>query len=242
MRLPCFRGDSYSSDTRNNWVGYLKKTIISPEGPPVVHNFAVAGNTVEDDLEFQMQRLFEKYPTAAALENGGSALFVIWMGINDCGCTVADELAPIVEKLFDAMHDIYVRWKGRSFLLIDIPPMERSPGGLDMDISAERYDTWNAELLAQATEFSNTASKASVFVVSAHRIISDILDKPVNFGFSSDSEESEENSSEEPESGDEDEDESRLQKARKIWEDDIHISRATHQLVGDRLLRIFDQG
>jgi hypothetical protein len=46
-----------------------------------------------------------------------------------CSGTAADELEPIVEKLFDAMHDLYVKWKARSFLLIDVPPMERSPGG-----------------------------------------------------------------------------------------------------------------
>lgn len=106
-----------------------------------------------------------------------------------------------------------------------------------MEIGSERYDTWNQELLAQASEFSKSASNASVFLVSAHRIISDILDKPKEFGFSSDSEGSEKLFDDDRDD-DENEDQER---APKIWEDDIHISRTTHQLVAERLLKIFDR-
>ncbi|KAF8817252.1 hypothetical protein BYT27DRAFT_7247480 [Phlegmacium glaucopus] len=89
--------------------------------------------------------------------------------------------------MFDAMHDLYIKWKARSFLLIDMLPMQRAPGGILMDIDAERYNTWNTHLLEQATSFANSASMASVFVVSAHRIISDILDHPEEFGLSNSS-------------------------------------------------------
>src|ERR1700721_633721 len=106
-----------------------------------------------------------------------------------CSPTDADELEPPVEQIFDAMHDLYVKWKARSFLLIDMPPLQRSPGGtvqyyifinllayfpyqpgIFLNIEAERYDTWNEQLLVQAATFAKSASKASVFVVSALRI------------------------------------------------------------------------
>jgi hypothetical protein len=51
-----------------------------------------------------------------------------------------------------------------------------------MNIDSERYDTWNEQLLEQATTFADSASNASVFVVSAHRIISDLLDHPKDYG------------------------------------------------------------
>lgn len=106
-----------------------------------------------------------------------------------------------------------------------------------MEIDSERYDTWNTELLSHASEFSKSASKASVFLVSAHRIISDILDKPTEFGFSSDS-----GGSEESFDDDSDDDENEVQeRAPKIWEDDIHISRTTHRLFAERLLKVFDR-
>jgi len=221
-------GDSYSSDTETNWIGHLQKKICSPEGPPCIHNYAVAGDTVEDDLGSQLGRLFKKFPTSESLENGDRTLCVIWMGINDCGRTDADDLGAIVELIFDAMHDLYVKWKVRSFMLMDVPPMQRSPGGMLMNIDAERYDTWNEQLLEQAETFANSASKTSVFVVSAHYIISDILDHPEQFGFSNSSRDE---GLEEPFDDDDGE-------ARDIWGDDIHLSSAAHRVFARRLLKL----
>ena len=51
------------------------------------------------------------------------------MGINDCGSTDADELEPIVESVFDAVHDLYVKAGARNFVLVDVPPIDRSPQG-----------------------------------------------------------------------------------------------------------------
>ena len=97
-----------------------------------------------------------------------------------------------------------------------------------MNIEAERYDTWSEQLLGQAATFAKSASKASVFVVSAHRIISDILDHPEKFGFS--------NCSGSGELGVDDDDD----EAQDVWEDDIHLSSAVHQVFADRLLKVFD--
>jgi hypothetical protein len=93
-------------------------------------------------------------------------------------------------------------------------------------IEAERYDTWNEQLLEQAMPFANSASKASVFVVSAHRIISDILDHPEKFGFSNSS-------------GDRASDELFNGEAQDVWEDDIHLPNAVHQVFTHRLLKTF---
>lgn len=98
-----------------------------------------------------------------------------------------------------------------------------------MNIDAERYDTWNEQLLEQATAFADSASKASVFVVSAHKIICDILDNPEEFELSNSSGDG--GSEESLEDSD---------KAQDVWEDDIHLSSAVHQIFSDRLLKIFD--
>lgn len=155
------------------------------------------------------------------MEESNQALFVLWMGINDCGRTDADELETIVERIFDAMHDLYVKWKARSFLLINVPPMQRSPGGKDMCIDAERYETWNFELLQQAETFAKTASKASVFVVSSYSIISEILDHPAKYGLS------------DPDDAVSDDSDDAAEAA--AWEDNIHLSEAAHQVFADRL-------
>ncbi|KAF8799736.1 hypothetical protein BYT27DRAFT_7176126 [Phlegmacium glaucopus] len=231
-------GGSYCSETKTNWIGHLQKRIHSTEGPPCVHGFAKAGDTVEDDLSSQMRHLYSKFPSAKSLENSDKALFIFWMGINDCGRTDADELEPIVEQIFDAMHDLCIKWKARYFLLIDLPPMQRSPGGIFMNIDAERYNTWNTQLLEQATSFANSASKASVFVVSAHHIISDMLNHPEEFGLSNSSGSG---GSQQSLGGDNiNDDDDNDDEAQEIWEDDIHLSSAAHRVFADRLLKIFD--
>ncbi|KAF8068641.1 SGNH hydrolase-type esterase domain-containing protein [Lyophyllum atratum] len=226
-------GDSYSSNAETNWVGHLCKRM--PSGPcPAVLNFARGGDTVEDDLASQLELFLRNSPIACSVEESNQALFVFWMGINDCGRTDADELETIVERIFDTMHDLYVKWKARSFLLINVPPMQRSPGGKDMCIDAERYDTWNFELLRQAEDFAKTASNASVFVVSSHSIISEILDHPARYGLldcidqEEDADEAVSDDSDDAVEG-------------AIWEDDIHLSEAAHQVFADRLWGIFGE-
>ena len=204
---------------------------------------------------------------------------VIWLGINDCGCeshcsqslaqvhayypysgTASDGLEPIVEQLFDAMHDLYTKWKARSFLLIDVPPMHRCPLSNDivifkdpatatdhtflgkgkyMGIDDERYTTWNAELLRQAKDFATDASKASIFVVSSYAIISDILDDPEAYGLSDciEAEDSNENGDEESGGDSNLDDDDDSQKA--MWVDDIHLSTAGHQALANKLWTIF---
>jgi hypothetical protein len=65
--------------------------------------------------------------------NGDSAELIFWhpvllFGINDCAKTADDALEPIVGKLFAAVRAL--REEGaKNFLLLDVPPIDRSPGG-----------------------------------------------------------------------------------------------------------------
>ena len=43
--------------------------------------------------------------------------------------TSADELEDVLEALFDIVHALYVKAGARNFLLMDVPPLDRSPGG-----------------------------------------------------------------------------------------------------------------
>jgi hypothetical protein len=54
---------------------------------------------------------------------------VLAFGINDCGTTFEDELEPIVDQVLHAVHKLYVESGARNFLLFDVPPLERCPGG-----------------------------------------------------------------------------------------------------------------
>jgi hypothetical protein len=179
-----------------------------------------------------------------------------------------EELPDIVEKVFDAMHDLYTKWKARAFLLIDVPPMHRSPGGTDfhrcncdsdiircppgkdLDLDDDRYTTWNTELLTQAKIFADSTSKASVHVLSSYNIVSDFLDHPETNGLK-DCIEEWESESEEDEDGSEKDEASgsdidiskgrRGDELKAIWEDDIHMSRYAHRLFADRVWQAFER-
>ena len=53
----------------------------------------------------------------------------MFFGINDCGSNDNDDLEPIVEGIGDALHDLYAKAGARNFVLVDVPPINRSPQG-----------------------------------------------------------------------------------------------------------------
>lgn len=54
-------------------------------------------------------------------------LSVVYLGINDCGGRGDNVLNAITTKLFDTLRDLYVKATARNFVLIDVPPFERTP-------------------------------------------------------------------------------------------------------------------
>lgn len=44
----------------------------------------------------------------------------------------SDDLEPMVEAVFDVVHDLYITFLARSFMLVDVPPIDRSMGGSSM--------------------------------------------------------------------------------------------------------------
>lgn len=66
-------------------------------------------------------------------ERGGAltSRAVIFLGINDCGTAdLTDDLEAVVGAVFDAVHNLYIKAKARHFVLIDVPPIDRSPQGM----------------------------------------------------------------------------------------------------------------
>jgi hypothetical protein len=47
----------------------------------------------------------------------------------------ADDLEEVVESLFDAVHELYIKASARNFLLVDVPPLDRCPGGAPLKVS-----------------------------------------------------------------------------------------------------------
>ncbi|CCL98375.1 uncharacterized protein FIBRA_00370 [Fibroporia radiculosa] len=222
-------GDSYSMCTDpedkgedETWAHHLVRQMMQLPSSVTVRNFAVRGATVEEDLSDQISRYFVNFPRLRpgssdnALDAAGT-LYVFYLGINDCGRSSSDELQPIVESMFDAVHKLYVKAGARNFLFIDIPPIDRSPGAIDTaccDDMQECVDTWNAVLRDQADEFASGSALATVLVFSSHKVLTDVLDNPLEYEFTDDD----------------------VNGEGEIWQDELHLASAVHAILAERLL------
>lgn len=132
------------------------------------------------------------------------------------------------------MHDLYVKAGARNLLFIDVPPIDRSPGGKasnqvrsknsailplktartsGVDI-AGRYERWNELLLSNAEELASSSENATILVFSSHRLFSELLNGPGNYGF--------------------DEDDV-TEAGGKIWEDQLHLTSDVHGILAQQL-------
>ncbi|KAJ8695641.1 hypothetical protein PTI98_008220 [Pleurotus ostreatus] len=192
-----------------------------------VSNFAFPGATAETDFPKQLSRFLEKtdgkvdQPRRASLDPG-EATYVIFLGINDCGAMGSEDLESIVESIFDVLHRLYLKCNARNFILFDVPPTDRSPQGIgvpvDRDLSAVLEDnitTWNDALRAQAIEFGSSNKDVTVFLFSAHQVLTDVLDDPLEYDFG--------------------EDDPGIEGGR-IWEDGLHLTSDIHDILCKQLL------
>ena len=161
-------------------------------------------------------------------------MLVILIGINDCGSGTVDELDAIVETIFDIAHDLYVKAAARNFVLVDMPPIHRSPQGTELPkfcdtrltslIGVESGSTneieehvirWNNCLRARAIEFGTSSKEATVFLFSSNEALTEVLDDPTEFDLSEDDPDTEGGS---------------------FWEDDLHLTSDIHGILAERLL------
>lgn len=136
--------------------------------------------------------------------------------------------------MLHALHYLYTDAAARHFLLIDVPPLGRSPAGKcspflisssifgqyasgafsSKDISP-RYLEWNDLLISKASTFADEYSLATVFVYSMHKLLGDILHDPEEYGFT-------EGDATKPGWG--------------IWADVLHLTSAVHSIIADGIM------
>ncbi|KAH9919903.1 uncharacterized protein B0H18DRAFT_1096021 [Fomitopsis serialis] len=214
-------GDSYSkSDDGRTWVGHLGKRLQRRDTPIRIHNFAFPSATAEYDLSTQFSSFFDLCPPKTDIYSGIPTLDpekTVYC-INDCGNPDSDDLASILETIFDGVHDLYIKAGARNFVLIDVPPTDRSPQANDCETSdeiEERVRTWNDALLAQTTEFGASTEQATTLLFSSHRVLTEVLDDPCEFDFTEDDATAE---------------------GGGIWTDGLHLSTHVHDILAERLM------
>ncbi|KAG7087763.1 hypothetical protein E1B28_013704 [Marasmius oreades] len=212
-------GDSYSvssngasNNTEMSWVYHLKAEHLKDN--VTVHNFSMAGATTEDDLEVQIARYLST-PSKPWTSFPKAICYVFFLGINDCGTTEECLLSEIVEKIPEAADRLYTEVGARNFVFINVPPTDRSPGGLPhAEIMKTRIETWNEEMRTHISQFVDDTPTARVSCFSSHDILSAILDDPEKYGFT----------------------EADVVADRGgIWVDELHLTSRVHKIIAERM-------
>ncbi|KZT70157.1 carbohydrate esterase family 16 protein [Daedalea quercina L-15889] len=200
-----FPGHTFAEPGKPNWVGHLiTEHALSPI---LVYDYGLGGDRV-DGVQRQIEKDF--IPNLAPRPSWApwteqDTLFVTWVGINDCGYDPAEAIPGLVSRLFELQNKLYDHG-ARNFMLVDLPPVERSPSG----IRPPNTTLWNIAMRIEAEEFAASHDEATVLLYSSWAIFTKVLDDPVAFGFAKDD----------------------VQKpAGSIWVDRLHPTSKMHDVV-----------
>ncbi|KAJ7872968.1 hypothetical protein B0H13DRAFT_1633694 [Mycena leptocephala] len=182
-----YKSLTYADIDGTNWVGYLLMQH-DPHPDLLVHDYAVGGARVpalgRGAVETQVnQNFLAGYAMDRAADglpwNAADTLFVTWVGINDCAYAQTHE--DTLDLLFSLEEKLYVAG-ARIFLFIDVPPIGRTPAGVNAssDISAT-YMNWNSTLRQSVQNFVSTHPDARVLTFSAFDTFTRILDNPKQY-------------------------------------------------------------
>lgn len=176
-----FPGSTYNERGQPNWVGHLITKYVSQR--LLVYDYAQGGHTLKG-VRTQIDREFTPHlatkPEWAPWSEADS-LFVTWVGINDCAFTNNESAPELVDTLFELQDSLYAAG-ARNFLLIDLPPLERSPAGARLRGVAP-HQVWNASLVKATARFAKSHESATVLMFSAWDTFRSVLDRPSAFGF-----------------------------------------------------------
>ncbi|KLO08948.1 hypothetical protein SCHPADRAFT_908199 [Schizopora paradoxa] len=179
-------GDEGMSENPN-WVGHLVTSRRNAEKPIVVYDYAVGGHCVLD-VRGQIEDTFAGHVASQpewARWKGGNSLFVVWVGINDCAGPTPYE--PIVKDLMGVV-DLLYEMGAINFLLIDVPPIDKSPAIPDSILEerpelADDYKNWNALLHKHTKEFHTAHPKSTILMYSSYDLFTRVNQEPVKYGF-----------------------------------------------------------
>ncbi|KAH9935010.1 SGNH hydrolase-type esterase domain-containing protein [Fomitopsis serialis] len=183
-----FPGTTWAEEGEPNWVGHLITNY--PPAPLLVYDLAHGGDTIAG-VRAQVERGFLRQLVDKPYWcqwNANDTLFVTWVGINDCAFATETTIPNFIDKLFDLQEQLYEAG-ARSFLLIDVPPVHRSPAGRKASSTVPgkgpsvRLELWNKLLLESAQHFASKHDQATVLYFSSWTTFSRVMDDPVSYGF-----------------------------------------------------------
>ncbi|PVG00361.1 hypothetical protein CPB86DRAFT_782701 [Serendipita vermifera] len=146
-----YPGDPWTDEGGPNWVAHLLTDFTAAYGDGLrIYDYAKGGETVTG-LAHQVRHKFLRRHCETVEWIPEDSLFVLWIGIND----LAETATPVhpIKLLFQLIGELH-SGGARNFVLIDCPPIHRTPG-VDPEFgpSPDRFEDWNRLLFMQARFF-----------------------------------------------------------------------------------------
>ncbi|KAF9888527.1 hypothetical protein FE257_008634 [Aspergillus nanangensis] len=173
-----------------NWVEYLTGCVagadISEEFTPPHHNFTTPLVNQTQQFLTYAHPVLEKQPS---FQN--HALVAIWIGINDIGDTSKyDVFFPdLYDSLWDTIFTQSVQplfHAGyRNFLLVNLPPLDRTPGAVNSGnpFPNKTMLNWFGDSQARYSKaFAAAHPSAKAMIFDANSFLNDVLDNPTHYG------------------------------------------------------------
>ncbi|CAE7183729.1 unnamed protein product [Rhizoctonia solani] len=162
-----------------NWVGYMTNGFN--QSNLMALDYAIAGNNITG---YTSQIQTEFLPTAGQKPadvpwTADNSVFISWIGIND----LASATVPIestIAQIMQQQQNLYTLG-ARNFVVVNVPPWDRSPLGTSYTGLKERILAWNAQLTTSALAFSNQNTDASTLVWSSWDTLNTILNDPAHY-------------------------------------------------------------
>jgi len=161
-----------------NWVGYIVREFNASS--ILAFDYAISGNRIGDVAS----QINDRFLPLAGLKpdyapwTADNSLFVTWDGINDI--LHGDDIDTTINELYSLQQSLY-GVGARNFAVINVPPLDRTPGGFgNMQLKLQCL-TYNSVLAQSAAAFGNTNQDASVFLWSAWDTFTSVLNDPTKF-------------------------------------------------------------
>ena len=196
---PAFPG--YTTSGGTNWIGSLV-TTFKPAGRTLLsYNFAYGGATTDASLVAPFEptvesfidqvNLFKQNLVPSTLWTGANTMFAVWMGVNDVGNGWYQSnwttLYPEILNQYFAQLQIIYNFGGRQFLLLTVPPIQRTPSMLLQSMGSQNGEAaaiaqYNTLLQSKATAFQSGNKGSKVFVYDTQVPFNTVLDNPTAYG------------------------------------------------------------
>ncbi|KAI1174384.1 hypothetical protein F4777DRAFT_580070 [Nemania sp. FL0916] len=192
----------WTSSNGPNWVSYL--TFKYNASALLTYNMAYGGATVDSALvkpytptvlsvKDQVQTEFIPGYTGSASKvkwTGAESLFAVWIGINDIGNTyynganATDALNTQIFSVLSGLIDQIYTAGGRNYVLINVPPLERTPliaeqGDWAVTTSKADVLAWNQKVVDLAKTLKKKAD-TNVWVYDSYKSFGEVIDNPAS--------------------------------------------------------------